>query len=252
MSAEGTPAARFALEHAHYTEDLAFWLARARDLGGPVLDLGAAAGRVSLHLATHGVPVTAVDIDEAMIDEIERAVERTAPLAAVRAVRGDLRDLDLGERFGLVLLPMNTLQAFLDRDDQLAVLRGARRHVTDGGEFAFDVVMADLDLLAGHLGEIQDGARHHVGELTLAHRARFDAVDVTSGTVRFTQLIDETGGDATRTYERPHTVHLFSPSELWELIADAGLAVKAVYGDFDGSPLQPDSERQVYRCGVAT
>ena len=46
-------------------------------------------------------------------------------------------------------------------------------------------------------------------------------------------------------------LHLFSPSELWELLHAAGLEVQAVYGDFDGTPFWSDAERQIYRCGVA-
>jgi hypothetical protein len=46
-------------------------------------------------------------------------------------------------------------------------------------------------------------------------------------------------------------VHLYSPTELWELLADAGMQVNAVYGDFDGSPLEEASERQIFRCAVA-
>jgi hypothetical protein len=77
-------------------------------------------------------------------------------------------------------------------------------------------------------------------------------VDRATGTVAFTARIDESRPhDGLVTYLRPHTVHLFLPSELWELLADVGLEVRAVHGDFDGSPLERSAERQVYRCGVA-
>lgn len=252
--AEGTPAARFAIEHAHYTEDLPFWRGLAREVGSPVLDLGAAAGRVALVLAGDGHDVVAVDHDPAMLAEINAAADAVRDATgAIETVVADLRALDLTQRrFPLVIMPMNTLQAFHDRDDHRAVLRRAREHVSPGGAFAFDVIMPDLTALAGLVGDELPGEVFAApGGETLHHRSRYDAVDPDGGTVSFTTVIDERHPARPPVrYTRHHTVHLFSPSELWELLAAAGFTVDAVFGDFAGSPLSPDSERQVYRCGV--
>lgn len=245
----GTPAERFALEHAHYVEDLDHWRSIARDAGGEVLDLGAATGRVALTLARDGHHVTAVDHDPEMIDQIVLAttVERDLP-GHVDAVVADLRTLDLGRRFPAAILPMNTLQAFVAPEDRRAVLRNVRAHLEPGGLFAFDVIMADLPSLVGLIGQVIPGVVHHdPSGVTLHHAARFDAVDPETGTVRFTILVDD--GEAR--YEREHEVHLFSPSELVELLADADLHVLAVHGDFEGAPLDEMSERQIYRCEAA-
>jgi hypothetical protein len=104
------------------------------------------------------------------------------------------------------------------------------------------------------LGQVQPGSTwtDPVSGTALAHSAWFDAVDAASGTVSFTARIEQSAADGTTaTHLRPQTVHLFSPTELWELLHEAGLEVQAVYGDFDGTPLAPGGERQVYRCGVA-
>ena len=47
---------------------------------------------------------------------------------------------------------------------------------------------------------------------------------------------------------RRHRVHLFRPEELVGLLYAAGLDPVEVAGDFDGSPLGPGSDHQVYRC----
>ncbi len=251
MSAEGTPAERFAIEHAHYTEDLPFWRALADQVDGPVLDLGAAAGRVSCDLAAHGHEVVAVDHDPAMVAEIDRAARAADVAARVTTVCADIRLLTLGRTFALVLMPMNTMQAFLTRSDQLAVLGAVRAHLADDAEFVFDLVLADTYELAAAVGTVMPGAIHRTPEALLRHAARFDEVHADTGTVRFTLLIDEEREEATQHFERPHTVHLYEPSEVWDLISVSGMEVRAVYGDFTGAPLAPDGERQIYRCGVA-
>ncbi len=257
MIAEGTPPERFALEHGHYDEDIPFWVGLADEIGGPVVDLGAAVGRVTIPIARTGHTVCAVDGSQGMLDALVAALAHEPPDVAslVSTVQCDFRTLDLGNRtFALALMPMNSLQALLTRADQLACLTGICRHLAHDGVFAFDVAVPDLDAIASTLGQVQPGASWNDpdAEVTLTHSAWFDAVDPASGTVSFTAKIEQMDVAGTiTTHLRPHTVHLFSPSELWELVHQAGFEVQAVYGDFDGTPFWPGSERQVYRCAVA-
>src|SRR5687767_10004566 len=60
------------LECGSYREDLALWQTLARALGGPVLDVGAGTGRVSLALAAAGVPVVALDAEAPLLAELDR------------------------------------------------------------------------------------------------------------------------------------------------------------------------------------
>ena len=57
-----TPARGFMAEHDHYHDDDGFWEAHADRLGGPVCDVGAAAGRISLRVA-EGVCLEGRDAD---------------------------------------------------------------------------------------------------------------------------------------------------------------------------------------------
>lgn len=259
MIVEGTPPERFALEHAHYVEDIPFWLALADEIGGPVLDVGAAVGRVTLAIARRRIAVCALDGSRGMLDTLVAALEHEAgPTGAyVTTVRCDFREIAQAlddRRFRLAVMPMNSLQALLTPADQIACLSGIRSHLDREGVFAFDVAVPDLDGIASALGAVQPGVvwQEPSDGTWLAHSAWYDAVDPASGTVSFTARIDQRNADgSTSEYLRPHTVHLFSPSELWELLHEAGFEVQAVYGDFDRVPLLEGAERQIYRCGVA-
>ena len=257
MIAEGTPPERFAAEHAHYTADLPFWRALASEAGGPVLDLAAAVGRVTIPLARDGHDVWALDASAAMLAQLDAALAAESPdvRERVHPVCADMRSFNLGRAFPLVLVPMNSLQTFLDRDDQLAALVAIRGHLEPLGECAFDLILSDLAAAAGQVGVVQPGAVwvDEASGATLRHSAWFDAVDPEAGTVSFTTRVEETAADGTvKEYLRPQTVHVFSPTEVWELVVDAGMEVRAVYGDFDGRPFAGDGERHIYRCGVAS
>jgi SAM-dependent methyltransferase len=245
-------AARFLREHAHYRDDLPFWRAQAARLGSPVLDIGAAAGRVALALARDGAEVWTLDRSPAMLAQIDAAAAREPGLAdRLRTVCADMRDFDLEQRFPLVIIAMNTLQALTEPHDQLACLRAARAHLAPGGELIFDVALPDPVEIADTLGEERAAGefRDPVTGATLAHSAWYDTWDPVTQTLEFTHRIRETAADGTeREYLRPHRVHLFMPVELDHLLARAGLETIALMGDFDGGPVGPGAETQIRRC----
>lgn len=245
-------ARRFMAEHAHYADDLPFWRAAAGRLGSPVLDLGAAAGRVSVDLARAGHRVWAVDHSPAMLAEIGRrlADEEPAVRARVTTVQAGLQDFAIAERFGLVLVAMNTLQVLTDPADRLACLRRIRAHLADEGEFIFDVALPDVEEITESIGVERSGGRHRdpASGATLVHSAWYDAWEPATRTLEFTLRIVAHERGATRETLRHHRVHLFSPEEIGELLTLSGMVPVSVMGDFDGSPIGPYSERQIHRC----
>lgn len=245
-------AARFLREHAHYRDDIPFWRTQAARLGSPVLDLGAAAGRVALALARDGAEVWALDRSPEMLRQIDLAAGAAPALAGrVHTVRADMRDFSLDTRFPLVIIAMNTLQALTETADQLACLRSARAHLAPGGELIFDVALPDPVEIADTLGE-ERAAGEFVDPLSgaaLAHSAWYDTWDPVTQTLEFTHRIRETAADGTeREYLRAHRVHLFMPVELEHLLARAGLETLELTGDFEGGPVGPGAETQIRRC----
>src|ERR1700730_14217586 len=79
------------LECGPYRADLALWLELAERQRGPVLEIGAGTGRVSLHLARNGYEVTALDREPALLDALRERDDR----GAVRTVCADARRFSL-------------------------------------------------------------------------------------------------------------------------------------------------------------
>jgi SAM-dependent methyltransferase len=128
------------LECGAYREDLALWRALADATAGPVLDLGAGTGRVSLDLARAGHSVIALDHDRELLAALQDRA-RTGGLK-VTTMLADARNFALSRPLGLCLVPMQTVQLLAGAADRLALLDCARRALIPGGRLALAIADA--------------------------------------------------------------------------------------------------------------
>jgi SAM-dependent methyltransferase len=126
------------VECGGYSADLPLWRELAAREAGPVLDVGAGAGRVTLELARAGHDVTALDLDTDLLSELRARAERDG--LHVRTVQADAAGFELpGEPFGLIAVPMQTIQLLPGRAARAAFLASARDHLAAGGLVALAV-----------------------------------------------------------------------------------------------------------------
>jgi SAM-dependent methyltransferase len=122
-------------------DDLPVYLEHARRLGGPILEVGAGSGRLTLPLARSGADVVAVDLSAAMLARLVSRLARE-PLDVrrrVRVVRADAMRLPLRGRFPLILFPYYTLNYLLTADAQRRALADAAALLALGGCVLVDV-----------------------------------------------------------------------------------------------------------------
>ncbi|MFL5906001.1 MAG: class I SAM-dependent methyltransferase [Solirubrobacterales bacterium] len=137
------------VEFGSYEADLPHWVELAEMAGGPVLELGAGAGRVALHLAGRGHEVIAVERDADLAGELRRAAEHSD--LAITVLDGDLSspsDLDLRTSPALMIGPLHVIQV-LDGAARPVLLARLRELIAPGGIAALTVVDESTMLSAG-------------------------------------------------------------------------------------------------------
>jgi SAM-dependent methyltransferase len=99
-----------------------------------VLDLGCGTGGHLLPLGRRGYDIAGVDRSEIMLAAARRKI---AELPA-HLVQGDVRTINLGRTFDVVISMFAVMSYMTTTTDLLDAFRTARRHLTPGGLFCFD------------------------------------------------------------------------------------------------------------------
>ncbi|HEY3612171.1 MAG TPA: class I SAM-dependent methyltransferase [Gaiellales bacterium] len=213
--------------------DIPFYVLACEGADGPIVELGAGSGRISVELARHGHRVIALDAAPAMLAEAEARARRYG--VALETVVGDLRDppadLPRGDR---VLAPFRTFMHLSGDDERRRALAAARRLLAPGGRFIFDVfepTAADIRATHDRWIHRREGISEHplwdAEERRLALNVRLPARTVAM------------------------TLEWRSAEEWRALCAEAGLRVLAAESGFEGEPLTHQKGDQVYVCASA-
>jgi SAM-dependent methyltransferase len=110
-----------------------------------VLELGCGTGRVLLPLAERCGFIQGIDSSEAMLDICRRKLGAArVPPQKARIACADITDLQLGQRFDLIIAPFRVMQN-LERDRHVdGLFAGIERHLSRGGSCVLNVFRPNL------------------------------------------------------------------------------------------------------------
>jgi SAM-dependent methyltransferase len=115
------------------------------DLAGPgaALEFGIGTGRIALPLAARGVPVSGIELSEAMTAQLRRKPGAEDIPVAI----GDFSSTRVDGTFSLVYLVFNTIGNLTTQELQVACFANAAAHLEPGGRFVIEVGIPDLQRL---------------------------------------------------------------------------------------------------------
>lgn len=229
--------------------DVQFYVDTIAAKPGPVLELGAGSGRVSLALARAGMRVTAVDSSREMLHSLRErlVVEPAAIQRRVNVEQGDMRGLELGAKFRWVIAPFNTVLHLYTPDDVRGFFETAKRHLKPRGELLFDYATPRVRDLAvdperwykgGSLIDPDSGKRVRYAERFHYSPQR----QVLSAWLHFAPI------DGSEPWELLLTHRQFFPQEMRLLLEHHGFRRQHWNSDFTDAPPSATSDVLVVRC----
>ncbi len=212
-----------------------------------VLELGCGDLRVAARLLETGCTVTGVESNLGMLAAARARLATMDPQVAGRVtlVEGDMQAFAVEGRFDRIIVPYTGLFCLPDDEAVVACFECAARHLAPGGQLLFDGYLVDEDCASG-VDEMElictlyrDGYNVAVSEQSVHDREAQTFAVTYHHAIRHA----ERGEAREHVYTLDH--HYVRPSQVERLLARAGLRVKAMYGDFEGGPLDDEAERLV-------
>jgi SAM-dependent methyltransferase len=213
--------------------DVPFFLECAQQTTGPILELMAGTGRVTLPLVESGAAVVAVDYSPEMLARLREKLAQGGVEADIQ--RMDVRQLALDRTFPLILLPFQAFAEITGPVDQQHTLRAIRAHLAPGGRFICTLhnPVVRRRTIDGQL-RLARRYREHQHEVFLWLLER----DLGHDAVEVNEFFESYDGDG-RLQEKVWssvTFHLLAKAAFEAMTQSVGLEVVDLYGDYAKAP----------------
>ena len=210
-------------------------LVRLLDLlaGARVLDLACGWGRVALPLAQRGYRVTGLDLSEAFLARARRDAQEAGLDIDFR--RADMRQIPFVAEFDAVIMMCSSFGVLESDEEDEKVLHAVARALRPGGRFLLD--QGSREWVIRHY-QGRDWAEREGGVLVLQER-ELNLLE-SRNYVRMT-IIEPDG--SRRVHH--HVFRFYTLTELVGMLDRAGLAFRAAWGGFDGSPYTLESRHMI-------
>ena len=236
------------LAYSWYTDDIPFYLERAREARGAVLEVGCGTGRVLLPSLEAGADIDGIDLHAGMLQVLER---RAAALGLKpRVTLADMRDFTMPRRYALITIPFRAFQHLYTTEDQLRALRCMREHLEPGGTLVYNVFHPSFEALcnADHpVHQDREVLHPDTGLPVVLHdvRRELDRVNQLMNVER--EIIESDARGYAHVVDRhAFTLRWTYKAEMDLLLHAAGFTRWDVRGGFDGRPLEKDTDEMVW------
>lgn len=221
--------------------DVEFYVDRARDADGQVLELACGTGRVTLPLLRTGVDVDGFDLSGDALDVLRERARDQGLEPTVWA--DDMADFAVDREYALAICPFNALQHMTTVEDQLACLASVHDALAPGGAFVFDVFVPGFDVICETYGEWRVEETEFRGD-PVEFRTRSTIADEVAQTFRVENEVRDEAGDLA--FESSFELAML-PARTVELLARLSpFSAWSVAGDFADRPLSDGDSVQVW------
>ncbi|NOZ74287.1 MAG: class I SAM-dependent methyltransferase [FCB group bacterium] len=228
--------------HGNKIDDIPFLLAQAEKSKGPdVLELAAGTGRLAIPLIQAGFTYTGIELSPSYAQWARDKL--TKRKLSGKIITGDMRSFSLDKKFDFIFVGFNSFLHLGTDQDALQCLEHIKKHLKPDGRFLVDIFVPNPDHLyrdPEKFYPVMSFEHPQGGECRIVEKTRYDsAAEILH--VEWYFYRDEASSPDIYSFD----MRMVYPDTFDRLITDAGLVIQEKLGNYDGSPLEPESPLQI-------
>ena len=165
--------------------------------------------------------------------------------------QADMSSFRLSRRYALIFIPFNAFAHNLTTDTQLACLRTCRKHLQPGGLLTFDGAFPGQSWIGGVSGgRVLEAEIRQPGTglpVRMWDTRTFDRVQQIQHSYNEIEMLDA-AGRVLSTHPSQTTVRWTYKAEMELLLRASGFARWEILGDFDGRPLENETDALIVKA----
>ncbi|AYN67488.1 class I SAM-dependent methyltransferase [Euzebyella marina] len=217
------------------------WLPKDKD--ARVLELCCGTGRLTIPIARDEYDICGVDFTSSMLEQAKRKASEAG--LEIEFIQADIRTLDLGKEYDLILIPFNSIHHLYENEDLFKTFDVVKNHLKEGGLFLLDCFNPNLQYIVESEKEQKQIAEYTTDdgrEVFIKQSMRYESKTQIN---RIKWYYHVNGNfDSIQNLD----MRLFFPKELDSYLEFKGLEIVHKFGSFKEEPFSDASEKQIFIC----
>lgn len=219
-------------------EDEDFYLEKAEETDGRVLEIACGTGRLYLKMLERGIDAYGFDFSEGMLERLKEKAEEKGLEPKVR--KSDMRDFEYDKKFSLIMIPFRSFLNNRTSEDKLKTLEQIRKHLKPDGRLVLNFFSPDFEMVADFGDKEKQITRDGEDYKVKFHNRLVDGVEMIVKTER--EIFNSKGGkEGSFSVE----ISMVTKQEFEALLEAAGFSDWKVYSGFDEKELSEEQGQEL-------
>ncbi len=231
--------------HGDKSNDIPLIVSKAQAAGTDVLELAAGTGRLAVPLCKAGLNYTGLELSPSYAHWARKKIDALGLTANI--IIDDMRTFDLGTRYDFIFIGFNSFLHLLTDEDAMQCLTRVKSHLKPTGQFLLDVFVPNPDYLYRDPEKLYPAMTFtHLqgGHCQIREKTRYNP-DTERMAVTWYFYREDDPEPEIYSFE----MRMCFPDTIDRLLTDAGFTILEKLGDYDGTPLGPESPLQITIAG---
>jgi len=225
-------------------DDIEFWQYILNPTTNSILELAAGTGRLAYPLIIEGYDYTGLEISENYCKHANSKLSHITTKESV--IQGDMRSFNFRKKYDKIVIPFNSLLHLLNEKDFFSTLDSIKKHMHNNSELYIDIFVPHSYYLNHKTKEPQKRVEFmnslNQKETIIKEILTYDS---TNEIMHVTWLYES----EKKTYNKFFfKMKVYYPDTMNRILIDNGFKILNLWGDYNQSNFDANSNLQIYKC----